>query len=127
MVKKNKKTSRKSKLKTKVLPRKINQKKRTKFSTIFLKILITILLLLIIFILINSYSNKPEPKNTTPFLTKLHDECSFIAGKLIHQIRDTEDCELQCKNHCFSQELEFSHTEFNPSNDSCHECSCYCI
>ncbi len=56
----------------------------------------------------------------------LEDQCAVIAGRLIHQIRDLPDCELQCKNVCRGEEKEYAASNFTIVEDSCHLCDCYC-
>lgn len=56
----------------------------------------------------------------------INDECSFIMGNLIHQIRDETDCSLQCKNRCDLINKEQTRSEFALSLDGCNSCECYC-
>lgn len=54
------------------------------------------------------------------------DECGVIMGRLIHQVRDKDDCELQCKNFCDIKDMSFDSFDFTESEESCHKCDCYC-
>ena len=107
--------------------KKVKPKKKLKFSKIFLGISIILFLILGIYLFsffvdfsfIVRFFSEPQKVN-------LKDECSLIAGRLIHQIRDKADCELQCKNSCKMNEMFFSHSEFIFVENDCHVCDCYC-
>jgi len=117
--------------------RKMNQKKKrikTKkpihhilYSRIFLSVVIflsLIVLLILAFTYVDfNFVKKPFEK---PHLIEIRDECSFILGNLVHQIRDETDCNLRCNNFCNMEETKFISSEFVYSNNSCHSCDCYC-
>ncbi len=103
--------------------KKSKTKKINRGSNLFLVLAIICLLVLVIFIVANSEFSLEEPGIKRINMT---DECGVIAGRMIHQIRDSEDCKLRCKNACGVEDLEFEDHLFYESNSSCHQCSCFC-
>lgn len=56
----------------------------------------------------------------------IEDDCSVIAGNIMHTIEDEGDCKHRCKNNCGVRELFFYDSEFIEKVGDCHECKCYC-
>lgn len=65
-----------------------------------------------------------------PFREPTHieivDECSFIMGNLVHQIRDEDDCSIRCYNECVLIESDIKSSEFISGDPGCNTCNCYC-
>lgn len=56
----------------------------------------------------------------------IKDDCSMITGKLIHEIRDQQDCKLKCKNACNVRDQEYFSSNFVANENACHTCNCFC-
>ena len=90
-------------------------------------ILITIILALTLLVLLSmQYEvwNINKTKKTKKI--EVRDECSFMVGKLIHQISDLDGCKLKCLAECDMNKMKFYNSEFLVKNNSCNYCGCYC-
>jgi hypothetical protein len=56
----------------------------------------------------------------------INDECSIIAGQLIHVINNEGNCKIMCRAHCEVREKEYSNSSFMTRENACHQCHCYC-
>jgi hypothetical protein len=56
----------------------------------------------------------------------VEDQCNVFMGRMVHQIRDSDDCRLQCINACNMQDKDLKSSNFTVSEESCHECDCFC-
>jgi len=56
----------------------------------------------------------------------IKDDCSMITGKLIHEIRDKEDCRLKCKNACNMRDQEYFSSNLITAEKACYTCNCFC-
>lgn len=111
-----KKTAKKDKVKL--------SSKKTKIIIITLIVLLTITIILILVaagILDMSRLARNEVK-----VFQSQDKCSLIVGKLIHVIRDSDDCRINCRADCNVRQLEFVDSNFTASFTSCNQCTCYC-
>lgn len=118
----------KKKTKTKIKRRrKINTKSKTFSSKIFLLGMI-MLAILIFILLIIEYVNFGFVSEifSQEYKVEVKDECSIIMGNLLHTIRDSTDCNLQCNNRCNIDGNKFVDSEFTLLNNSCNSCNCYC-
>ncbi len=100
--------------------------KRRVLKTIFFLI---IMLILILGSLIYFQSGLPKYIKRymgEPRLFEITDECSYLVGNLIHQIRDSDECKIRCNNQCETEKLNFYKMNFVQKNNSCHVCQCYC-
>lgn len=91
---------------------------------LFLSLIFFIAIFLYLGITYTDFSIKSffsEPKEIT-----IDDDCSVIAGRMVHEIRDEQDCELQCKNRCNIEERKLSSSDFTQLHNSCHRCECIC-
>ncbi|MCW8965649.1 MAG: hypothetical protein OQK82_03045 [Candidatus Pacearchaeota archaeon] len=91
------------------------------FGIIFFSLIFIFLLLFAVgfFDLILSFNEKPV-------LIVIKDECGFILGNLIHNVKSEDDCRLMCFNECDMIEKDFYESEFLLKLDDCNLCDCYC-
>ena len=101
---------------------------RNKWLFISAIIVLIIALIVIVSIILVQFEVIKNPLNfrLAPQEFILKDECSVIAGQLIHTIKNAGTCEMKCKINCDSLEMEFYNYEFTKNPGNCHECKCYC-
>lgn len=56
----------------------------------------------------------------------LLDQCSIIAGKLVHTINSEGECINKCVAECETYDINYEKAEFEISQEACHFCKCYC-
>ena len=57
---------------------------------------------------------------------ELIDECSVIAGKLIHVINNEGDCKIHCLATCESRNKNYEKIDYLQKKNNCNICNCYC-
>ena len=79
-------------------------------------------------VLLSEYCDfsKIEKRFRDPVLFNIDDECSYIMGNIVHQIRDTADCSIRCHNQCIMIDSSVKDVEFFTNEGSCNTCKCYC-
>ena len=112
------------------MPRKRKSKKRSKkkifhYSRYIIAIVIILVIIVIALILIEGdiASDFKTPKVKEIQLT---DKCTLVLGNLIHQIKNEEDCILQCKRECTAQDMNYQNVAFEFRESDCHNCKCFC-
>ncbi|RMD66655.1 hypothetical protein D6817_03635 [Candidatus Pacearchaeota archaeon] len=108
--------------------KKVRQKRNSRWILIMI-LLLSLVLIALLFMLAaeNGYINLQkfgEKRERTEF--KILDECSIIAGKLIHTIADEGVCKVRCKERCELLELDMESFNFTRAELNCHTCSCVC-
>jgi hypothetical protein len=88
---------------------------------IFLVIAFVIILLLDFGALDSFVKMFKEPKKYN-----VNDKCSLIMNNILHQIKNTDDCKIRCKDECNLRTLEYYSSDFEAMNNSCNTCECYC-
>jgi len=105
-------------------------KKRKKKTNTSKKIFIIILLLvsLLIILLIVEFDILKIIKNSLkePQLIEIEDECIFMAGNLVHQIREDGECKTMCRNECALRDKKYNRHGFVENINTCNICNCYC-
>ena len=56
----------------------------------------------------------------------IEDECSIIAGKIIHPIDREDECINKCTAYCETKTLSFDNATFQQKEKSCNICDCLC-
>jgi hypothetical protein len=90
--------------------------------------LVIALLLLLGYLLIDlGYVSNPFVSNKNiPATFEIRDECSLIAGQVIHVINNDGNCRIMCRAACEVRTLEFASSVFTQHEKGCHSCECSC-
>ena len=94
----------------------IDMKKRRVVMLFFSLVVVLVCLLLFRFLV-------PSQKELS-----VEDACGIVLGKLIHSIRDSDDCSGRCASRCISSDLSYVRHVFtqNASSNHCNMCRCFC-
>ena len=90
-------------------------------------IILSIMLLVVIFsimIAADLFSFSLEKEKVKRF--DVQDKCSLIVGRLIHVVRDADDCRINCRAECGVRRYEFVQSNFTEQINECNQCACYC-
>lgn len=106
-------------------------KKKKKFNrklNLFLILTLFLVLIIICIIILNEYGilKKENPNHFIEKNFTIQDECSIIAGKIIHPIDREEDCAIKCVARCEVQSLSYINSEFIKKEERCNFCQCLC-
>lgn len=99
--------------------------KKTKKRVLISIITIAVIILVLIFINTNSVQGIKDIFKE-PEKIVIEDRCSLVMGNVFHEIKNSGECEISCKNNCELRGKKFVESEFIKSQDSCHTCNCYC-
>lgn len=103
-------------------------RKNKNYSRKFLFYLIVFLVfvfLLLGFFIFNEYGiNFNKIDRASKHIAK--DECSFIAGQIIHTINNEDECGLKCISLCLVVSKDFSKSNFTLRENNCNLCECDC-
>ena len=92
-------------------------------------IMLAVLFLFMMFFLsieLNLINNPFSNILQEPQKFEIPDQCSIIAGQVIHTIENEDSCRIICRAQCETRNLEFYDSEFHESLEECHLCDCYC-
>lgn len=101
------------------------KKKRENPIKRILPLLFILIITLIILLIINfkawGYFSKKEI-----VMIDIPDECSWMVGTILHNIKDDAGCENSCRAQCYILEKNYYDSDFTRNETSCNECKCYC-
>ena len=103
--------------------------KKRFFKSRQLIILLSVLLAIIFLVILFNQGFIGNPlENFGKGITKVvaPDECTIIAGNLLHTIEDEGDCNLKCVAECEIRTLELEDSEFMARPNNCNICTCSC-
>ena len=132
MKKKAKKAGKdKKKLSKKIVNRKKNKKlfifSKSIFKFVFLLVLIILLCLSFYLFIASGIIDNPFKNMFTEVSSfRITDDCSMIAGQLIHTIPDEDACKSRCRNFCEVMDKKFVDSLFSKVGFDCNSCECYC-
>lgn len=87
-----------------------------------------IIFLVILYLLLGAFGINPLAfmENGGDAIVNLPDQCSIIAGQMIHTINLADECSLKCRSECEVLEMNYDRDEFSFGNQSCNSCTCFC-
>ena len=105
----------------------MNKKKRKKIKKITFVLILIITIAIVGLIISQSIkSGYYADMFREPVKISVTDKCSVVMGNLFHEIKNKDECRIECRNTCILHEKDFVSSEFIEKPNSCHECNCYC-
>ena len=109
----------------------VRKKKKLKVAWIFGVSVIFLIILLaslisVLLIQLGVINNPFYNLHSDTKVIVIKDECTMIAGNLIHNIQDEGICEQKCKTNCDVLKMFFVSSEFAERTNDCHACICKC-
>ncbi|HVY01820.1 MAG TPA: hypothetical protein VHA12_03590 [Candidatus Nanoarchaeia archaeon] len=103
--------------------------KASKAVTYVILFVFLLAFLVTLYFLMNSYgidllAFRDNSEKVGPFF--ITDQCSYLAGQLLHTINIPEECSLKCRSECSVLKKEYSSEEFVFGNNTCNSCKCAC-
>jgi hypothetical protein len=103
--------------------------KINKFTAYFILVVFLLAFLITFYFLMASYgidllSFRDNGKEIPPFF--ISDQCSYLAGQLLHTINLPDECSLKCRSECSVLKKEYLSEEFVFGNNTCNSCKCIC-
>lgn len=114
-----------NKIKRKIMGEKKTKKARLKKIILILISIIALTTIILTALETNIYQNIQDNMKE-PGKIEINDRCSLIMGKVLHEIKNKDECKIRCKNECEIRDKKFIESEFIEKINSCHICNCYC-
>lgn len=106
----------------------IQRIKFSKLTTYFLLLFALLAFIAVIYFLLAAYGidllSLNENKGQESFF--IADQCSYLAGQLLHTINIADECSLKCRSECSVMNKEYSSENFVFGNNTCNSCMCVC-